>query len=400
MLDLLVIGGGPAGIMAAITAAGKNKNVLLLDKNPSLGRKLLASGNGKCNLSNSTLVPDNYFGNKLFLKNIFAKFNNKTLDNFFKKRGVLLKTEEFGRVLPFTESSASILDCLQEEIAVNKVMVKNSEQVLSIEKNENIFTVKTGRGVYETRNILIAAGSSAYPQLGSTGSGYELAGNLGHTIKPLRPALVPLELEGNWFHKLQGVHVDAGIFIEKNGKKKDYFGELLFTKYGISGPVTLDASLSIIDGIKERAEVYLNLLPVYEDFIHPELKAMLSFRPEKTIVAFLSGFLPKKIAVHLLPQMEIDPLTKVKDLSREDIEKIFNTLRNWHVKVIGPKSYSEAMAVAGGVSTDEISADTMESKLVPGVYFAGEVIDVVGESGGFNIQFAFSSGYIAGKSIK
>jgi len=400
MEDLVIIGGGPAGIMAAITASDNKKNILLLNKNPALGRKIRVSGNGKCNITNSDLNTDKYCGDKTFLKKVFEEFDNKNLIAFFEKRGVMLKTESFGRVLPVTENSASIIDCLEEELISNKVAVKNGEQVLSIVKNENSFSVKTGKTVYETKNVLISSGSCAYPQLGGSSSGYELAGELGHTIIPLRPAIVPVELAGNWFYKLQGVRVEAELQICMKNAKKIYRGELLFTKYGISGPLTLDASCRIIDEIKNNAEVFINFLPFYKNSTGEAISAAWDFRPEKTVFTFLSGFLPKKIALVLLPLLGVNISKKCKELTIKERENIILSLSKWPVTIKGPKTYKEAMAVAGGVATEEIDPLTMESKKIPGLYFAGEVIDVAGESGGYNMQFAFSSGYIAGMAIK
>ncbi len=395
MDDLLIIGGGPAGIMAAITAAGRGKKVTLIDKNPALGKKILVSGNGKCNISNSDMSLARYAGDKNFLKTVFSCFDNKTLMEFFEKRGVILKTEGFGRVLPITESSATIIDCLLEELVFNKVTVKNGEQVLSLAAKKNSFTIKTGRNVYEARKVLVAAGSCAYPQLGSNNSGYELAGKLGHSVIPLRPAIVPIELFGDWFHKLQGVRVEAELIICGKEEKKTYSGELLFTKYGISGPVTLDASLFIIDSLKNNAEVFINFLPFYRE----KASAAWDFRPEKPVPAFLSGFVPKKIALNLLPVLGVEISTKCKELNRKERERIINAFSKWPVRIKGSRPYSEAMAAAGGVATAEINAQTMESKKVPGLYFAGEIIDITGESGGYNMQFAFSSGFVAGISV-
>ena len=394
MEDLLIIGGGPAGLMAAITASGNNKKVLLIDKNPVLGKKIRVSGNGKCNLTNSDLNLGKYSGDKIFLEKIFSKFDNKNLMDFFEKRGVLLKTESFGRVLPVTEDAGTIIDCLIGELVYNKVTVKSSEKVLSIAKNKNGFSIKTGRNAYEAKKVLIASGSCAYPQLGSDNSGYELAGKFGHTIIPLRPAIVPLELFGNWFHKLQGVRVEAELEISVKEVEKKYRGELLFTKYGISGPLTLDASLFIVDGIKNNAGVFINFLPLCKNIRNEAW----DFRPEKTVAEFLSGFLPKKIALVLLPLLGIDISTKCEDLAEKERENIIVSLLRWPVEVKGHRPYTEAMAAAGGVATSEIDPATMGSKKIPGLYFAGEVVDITGESGGYNMQFAFSSGYVAGRA--
>ena len=400
MEDLVIIGGGPAGIMAAITASGNNKKVVLIDKNPSLGKKLLSSGNGKCNITNSDLNTGKYSGDKEFLKKVFKQFDNKDLVSFFEKRGVMLKTEGFGRILPVTETSASILDALSDELARNKVTLRYAEQVLDINKNGARFTMKTGRAAYETKNVLIAAGSPAYPQLGGSADGYKLAGKFGHTITPLRPAIVPLELSGNWFHKLQGVRVEAELQIVTKNWEKIYSGELLFTKYGISGPVTLDAALCMIDEEKNKAKYFINFFPLFKEFFKGPLSAAWDFRPEKTVFTFLSGFLPKKIALVLLPLLGIELSKKCKELTQKEREDIINSLSKWPITLKGPKTYKEAMVVAGGVATDELDPETMGSKKVKGLYFAGEDIDITGESGGYNIQFAFSSGYIAGKAIK
>jgi len=401
MSRIIIVGAGPAGLMAAIAAAGaRQKNeICLLEKNPSPGRKILVTGNGRCNLTNASLDLDAYNGDRNWLKRVLLQFDNRRLMSYFNSLGVKLKEEEFGRILPVTDQASTILDALLSELAWHKMPVNCAETVAAVTKNNNVFTVRTDRSNYTAEKVILAAGGCAHPQLGSTRQGYELAVSLGHTLKEPHPALVPLELEGNWFHKLQGVKVYAGLSVRGPEFRKSFQGELLFTHFGISGPVVLDASRIILDNFqKPGTNIFLNFLEAHKPDDLPDfLDAGWKERPQRSLSDFFSGILPKKLSRVLFSQPGMpDGSKSVGQVSRKEQRQIISTLSAWPIEVKASRPFTEAMVTAGGISTGEINPMTMESRLTPGLYLAGEIVDIDGLSGGYNLQFAFSSGWVAG----
>lgn len=404
MENIIIVGAGPAGIMSAISSARNSrgsKNIIILEKNPIIGKKILASGNGRCNISNAKIDLSKYHGDKNFLREVFSRFDNNKLISFFDELGVKLIEEEYGRIFPATKQAVTITDALLDELKWFGITVNCNEGVISIKKDKRGFLVQTTKANYNTDKVILSAGGCSHPQLGSTKKGFELAESFGHHIVEPYPALVPIELEGNWFHKLQGVKADVKIIIKNNSSKKEYNGEILFAKYGISGPVTLDASRSILDNCRNKnTEIFISFLPEFNaESLENHFNSIVKSRPQKKILELLSGIMPKKIAVVLISNIAERYIDKsITEIPKVHIRNIIELLLNLRVQVKGSRPFTESMVTAGGVSTDEVDPSTMQSKLVKNLCFAGEILNIDAESGGYNMQFAFSTGWIAGKN--
>jgi len=417
----IIIGAGASGLMAAITSArnhsGNGQNILIIEKNKLIGRKILVTGNGRCNLTNTDISPDKYYGtNTKGLLNIFSRFSSKETMGFFEELGVRLKTEERGRVFPVTNQASTIVDLLTEELNRLKINIQLEESVIGLSRcyvgNCDAWKVTTDKAVYTAKYVVIAAGGKSYPQLGSTGDGFSLAQKLGHKIIEPKPALVPLELEGIWFHKLQGVKTEVELIIKEHTKavsaKAD---ELIFTHYGISGPAVLDVSRLIpacrstsvgrMDYYdKSGVTIAINFFPGYDA---ESLKQFLAERckahPQKTLFNSLLGVMPKKLCHVLITELKIDGDKTVSHITKKELSCLSENLTAWAIKVKGPRPFAESMVTAGGVSLDEVNPRTMESLKAKGIYLAGEVLDIDGISGGYNLQFAWSTGYLAGSQV-
>ena len=427
----IVVGGGAAGLMAAITSAKQGFKTAIIEKNKALGRKILVTGNGRCNLTNTGISPDKYYGqNTKCLHSIFNRFSSKDTMAFFEQLGVQLKTEESGRIFPVTNQASTIVDLLIEEVERLGIRVVLLESVIMMSAispvchscesrnpdsppeftpldsrlrgndsgERNGWEVKTHKNTYHCNNVILAVGGKSYPLLGTTGDGYEIARQLGHRIIEPRPALVPLELVGNWFHKLQGVKSDVELFLTAQGKTvAKEAGELIFTHYGISGPIVLNLSRLLVDYLgKPGSEVFISFFPTQDV---EGLKGLLSKRwqahPQKTLANSLIGLLPKKLCDVLTAELKL-PEKQVNQLTKKELDFIAERLVRWPIIIKRPRSFDEAMVTAGGVAMDEVNTRTMESLKAKGLYLAGEILDIDGVSGGYNLQFAWSTGYLAG----
>ncbi|MEO0074521.1 MAG: NAD(P)/FAD-dependent oxidoreductase [candidate division WOR-3 bacterium] len=394
--QIIIIGGGASGLMAAISAARRDKQVLLIEKNNQLGRKILFTGNGRCNLTNINLSIDKYYGeNTKCLYSIFARFGAYDTIKFFEGLGVKLKVEKDGRVFPNTNKAETVLNALIKEIARLGIKVKLNERVLKISSFQNNWQVKTDKNVYQAKAVILTTGGKSYPQLGSNGDGYKMAQKLGHTIIELKPALVPIELKDDWYQTLQGINMNVKLKIFEDKKViAQQEGEMIFTHYGISGPLVLDLS-RLIDNKKR---LVIDFLPHYNQL--EDLRVFLKSHPKRTLINTLSLLIPKQVCIKTLQESQIATDKQVSQLTKKEIIKIHEHLHNQLVAIKGLRSFHESMVTAGGVAIDEIKTKTMESKLHKGLYFAGEILDIDGVSGGYNLQFAWSSGYIAGLSEK
>lgn len=393
--QIIIIGGGAAGLMAAISAARKYKQVLIIEKNNQLGRKILFTGNGRCNLTNLNLSIDKYYGeNTKCLYSIFDRFGADDTIKFFEGLGVKLKVEKDGRVFPVTDKALTVLNALTNEISRLDITVKLNERVIKISSSQNNWQVKTDKNVYQTKAVILTTGGKSYPQLGSSGDGYKMAQKLGHTIIELKPALVPIELEDDRCQDLQGISMNVKLKIFEDKKAiAQQEGEMIFTHYGISGPLVLDLS-RLIDNKKK---LVIDLLPDYnqlEDFV-----VFLKKHTKRTLINVLSLLIPKQVCIKILQELQVAKDKQVSQLTKKEIITIYERLHNQLVVIKGPRSFQESMVTAGGVALDEINPQTMESKLQKGLYFAGEILDIDGVSGGYNLQFAWSSGYIAGLKV-
>ncbi|MEW6684691.1 MAG: NAD(P)/FAD-dependent oxidoreductase [Candidatus Edwardsbacteria bacterium] len=374
LFDKIIVGGGASGMMASITAASRGEKILLLEKQGFLGRKLLASGSGRCNLTNINLDLHCYHGQNAlqFAKTALESFDNQTTIKFFEEMGLRLQVEDEGRVFPSCGESATVVELLKQRLHQLNVNILLHAEVVKIEKKRDFFEVSRRNEGYRGEKIIISCGGKAAPQLGGRESGYQLAQQLGHRIIPLRASLVPLELVGNWFHKLQGVRVTVEISAWLKGKRIDVKrGELLFTKYGLSGPVALKISRVVSDFYdKKDFELRVNFFP-------GETKESLKHK----IKMGLLGLLPHKL---------------IPTLFDENPERLLKNLTSLVIKVKKTRPLSEAQVTAGGVDTSEVYSQILESKIVKGLYFTGEILDIDGDSGGYNLQWAWSSGYLAG----
>ena len=404
--DGIVIGGGPAGMFAAITAAEQGKKVLLLEKNHRLGKKLLITGKGRCNVTNHCTgqeVLQNTPRNGRFLFSAMAAFPPEKTYAFFESHGCPLKVERGNRVFPVSDCAQSVLDCLQNELRRLHVTV-SEERVTEIHTAEGRVTgVRTDRGSHEAGWVILATGGVSYPATGSTGDGYRMAEALGHTIVPQEGSLVPLEAEEDC-KQMQGLSLrNCGLMVEdthSGGTLYRDFGELLFTHFGVSGPVILSASAHMRQMQPGRYRLHLDLKPALSpEQLDARLVRDFKEHANTDFSNALGGLLPRKMIPVAVERSGIAGSQKCREITREQRHRLGELLRDFSLTVTGFRPVEEAVVTAGGVCTREIDARTMQSKRVSGLYFAGEVLDVDGYTGGFNLQIAFSTGAAAGNHI-
>jgi len=394
--DFCIIGGGPAGMMAAIRAAEKGKTVVLIEKNKTLGSKLLLTGGGRCNLTYAGLdnkeFVSNYDKHGDFLLSAFSIFSPEDTMSFFKKRNIKLKIEE-NKVFPKSDKSREILDCLINCLKEEKVKVLiNSEVVDIVFNNNNIKKVVLGNGKeIIAKNYLITTGGKAYPQTGSTGAGFVWAKKGGHSVSELKPALTPLEIREKWVQRIKGVTLH-NIGISFYNKK--IIGDVLFTHFGISGPIVLNLS----SVVKPKDNIFLDLEPELNfDELNKKLLNLFEENNKKSIANVL--YFKEKINTLLLELSNIDKNTTCRNISRENRQRLVKNIKNIKLTVIAPMGFDKAMVTKGGIFLKEIDSKTMQSKILNNLYFAGEIIDLNGKTGGFNLQLAFTTGYVAGESV-
>ncbi len=403
-----IIGGGPAGMMAAI-AASEKAQVTLFEKNEILGKKLLITGKGRCNLTNAGTedeIIDAFGRNGRFLFSALNRFSNKDLMEFFEKRGLSLKIERGKRVFPESDKSMDVLKVLEKELIKCNVNIQKNSGVKKISlTNENKFEITTEKNKEVFDSLIITTGGKSYPKTGSTGDGYIFARTLGHTVSSLRPFLIPLETNQEDIKELMGlslknVTLKAGV----NGKiKGEEFGEMIFTHFGISGPIVLTLSKIAVEAMKKEKNkivYYIDFKPALsiEELDRRIIRDFEKFN-NKQFKNSLDELLPKKMIPVFLKRTEIDEEKRVNQISREERRIIVDLLKNFPVTISGSRPLSEAIVTSGGVSLKEINPKTMESKFFPGLFFAGEILDLDGVTGGYNLQEAFSTGYLAGSSV-
>ncbi len=398
-LKIAVIGGGPAGMMAAGIAKKNGADVTLFDHAMKLGKKLAITGKGRCNVTNASDTSEfleNVPTNPRFLYTALASFSTSDTVAFFEKLGVPTKTERGKRVFPVSDNANDVVGAMKRFI--NGVELR-FENVTALTKDGEVFTVFTDRSRYMYDRVILATGGLSYPQTGSDGSGYRLAESFGHTIVPLCPSLVPLESPDPVCPKLQGLTLkNVGVSVSENGKTLyDDFGEMMFTHFGVTGPTILSASSRLHGKRISELSLHIDLKPALsEEVLDKRLLSDFEERLNKDICNALDALLPQKMQLPLLEKTGIDPRKKVNSLTKSDRASILHTLKDFTVPLSGFRPIEEAIVTSGGVSTKEIDPKTMESKRVSGLYFAGEIIDVDAYTGGFNLQIAFSSGFLAG----
>ncbi len=406
---IAVIGGGAAGMMAAATILREGGEVLLFERNPKFGRKLGITGKGRCNLTNDCALPElleNIPTNPRFLYSAFAGFLPSDTMALFESWGVPLKTERGNRVFPVSDRAADIVNALRGAIKDAEVVHSRVKRVCVEEDADGkrrVTGVETEDGVqYPCKSVIVATGGLSYPVTGSDGDGYRMAQALGIAVIPPVPSLCPMETEEHWCRALMGLSLKnvALRFIDLTTGKTVYsdFGEMLFTHFGVSGPMILSASAHLRDVTPGRYRAVLDLKPALDD---KQLEARLlrdfEANPNKNYSSILAGLLPSKMVPVFARMSRIDAGKKVHDMTREDRKSIIATLRGMTFTVKGLRPIEEAIVTKGGISVKELNPKTMEAKAVSGLYFAGEVIDVDGYTGGFNLQIAFSTGVLAGR---
>jgi hypothetical protein len=398
-----VIGAGASGLTAAIFSSSPDTKVTLFEKQHTAARKISASGNGRCNLSNRFIDVSRYHGdNPRFVNNVFAKFGLQETIDFFYSLGIPLVEEKNGRLFPMSLEAASVSAALFHKAENSGVEIKLNRMVESIKKTENGFSLLTaGKETYRFDSVILSAGSCAWPGLGGSDSGYKLASALGHTINQPFPSILPLNIPLKSLHKLQGIKWNCSLELHHSGKSIiSSEAELLFTAYGISGPAALDISRESnrLHIMGEKPEIYIDFFPT---LTVDELKAIilnLIKIPDRTIRAALNCIIKKRIPEIVLTFININPEKKCVAVTENDACRIAVKLKKFAVIPGEPRGFSEAVTAAGGVITDEIDPATMESKIIKNLYLTGELLDIDGDSGGFNLQFAWSTGAIAGMS--
>lgn len=404
MKKISVIGGGPAGIMAAATAARCGNKVIIFEKNSDLGRKLLITGKGRCNITNSAPIEDfikNVPVNGNFLYSAFYGFTNYDLINLLSELGLETKVERGGRVFPTSDKSRDVLSALKSLLKKYGVGVVHAEvEKIVPDGNGKIVRLRDGRSV-RCDSVIIATGGASYPRTGSTGDGYRFARSFGHTVVAPKPSLVPIELKGTLVSKLMGLSLkNVAVEIRCGGKEIfSDFGEMIFTHFGASGPVVLSASSHIKQPENGGYTLRIDLKPALDEkTLDRRILRDFESLKNKDLINSLDALLPKKMIPVIVELSGLEPHRKINEITKAQRAKLVHAIKNLEFDIKGFRPIDEAIVTSGGVSVREINPSTMESKLVAGIFFAGEVIDVDAYTGGFNLQIAFSTGYAAGKN--
>ena len=400
-MKAVIIGGGASGIMAALSAAEEGAEVEILERLGRIGKKILATGNGRCNLTNINTSRGNYSGgNAGFISGVLHRFDAEKTIDFFESIGLMTKIEDSGKVYPYTEEASSVLDVLRLRMEDLKIKVTCNFEAETIRKKNKRFEIISYTGeTVSADKVIVACGGRSSPSLGSNGSGYEILKKLGHTVTPLYPSLV--QAETTIEKGLKGIKKDCAVSLIFGGKKTaEEYGEVLFTEYGLSGPPVFNLSSKLHHG--KTGEIIFRL-DIMNTFSRGEISDMLFMRRavtgERRLEDFFTGFLNKRIIYAILKECGIAPLSKKGEtLSDKQIYNIAEKIKNWDFKFIRTRGWNNSQVTKGGIPTNEVDAD-MQSKKMPGVYITGELLDADGECGGYNLQWAWSTGYIAGKAV-
>lgn len=401
MRHVAVIGGGAAGMMAAITAAREGVKVTILEHKDRIGKKILSTGNGRCNFTNTFQTPACYRSdNRDFAWNIIQKFNVEKTISFFKELGIYPKDRN-GYLYPYSDQAAAILEVLQIEIAKLDICVMTEINVLDIQPVKRGIRVTTDKKTITVDSVILACGSKAAPVTGSDGSGYQLAKLLGHRIVPVLPALVQLRCAEKFYKSISGVRVQGTVEIYADDiSLASDTGEIQLTNYGISGIPVFQVSRYAAKAIYQKQSVtaVLNFMPdMNKDEFLSFLQERITLCPHKTLVEFFTGIFPKKLCELWIRLSRLPKEMRVSDLSGEQLEKLVLLIQHLRTHITETNAFEQAQICCGGVDTTEINPDTLESNYVPGIYFAGELLDVDGICGGYNLQWAWSSGFVAGR---
>jgi predicted Rossmann fold flavoprotein len=399
---IIIVGAGASGMLAAIAAARSKANVTILEHTDRQGKKLLATGNGRCNITNIEQSPFFYRSeNEGFEQSVLEQFSVTSTLQFFSELGIYTKNKN-GYVYPNSDQASAVLEVLQMELERLHVPIIYNEKVEDIKRKDKQFLLHTKSHEYLCDRIVLAAGSMAAPKTGSDGSGYNLAKRLGHhIIKPL-PALVQLKCTDKFFKSLAGIRCDARLDLLIDGKKKAWDrGELQLTDYGISGIPTFQISRYAVRALeaKQKVDVLIDFMPDFEEHVFETfLQKRMEYGQEKSLDQFFIGMLNKKLIPILIKRAGLSPELLVGQITKTQMQTLIDGVKHFQIHVTGSNSYEQAQVCSGGIDTREINQDTLESKKVPGMYVAGEIIDVDGICGGYNLQWAWSSGYVAGSN--
>jgi len=419
-LKTVIIGGGPAGMMSAISAAENRSpkdEVIIVEKMNMLGKKLLITGKGRCNITSSLEMEDfikNTPGNGMFLYSSFQQFTNKDIINFLKKQGLEVKEERGSRIFPITDKSTDVLNCFINRLKELKVKIylnENVEQIITqkTEEEQKVIGIKTNKRKIEADKVILATGGKSYPLTGSTGEGYKMAKELGHTITEIKPSLVPLETY-EVEKELQGLSLkNVKIQLKDTSKKRiiyEDFGEMIFTHFGVSGPTILSSSAHLVryknieNLFKERKIILkIDLKPALsEEKLNDRILRDFEEEKNKQFKNSLNKLLPQKMINSVIKKSKIDPQKQVNTITKQERTRLIEVLKGFELEIKKFRPIEEAIITSGGIKIKEINPKTMESKKVKGLYFAGEIIDVDSYTGGFNLQIAYSTGYVAGKT--
>lgn len=409
MSEVIVIGGGAAGLMAAGIAAKNGHNVHLYEKNDRLGKKIYITGKGRCNVTNVGDIDnfmDNIPGNPYFMYSSFYNLDSYKTIEFFNALGVETVVERGGRVFPKSQQAKDIVKALEKFIKKQGVKIHLNSNVSDIlVDNNNIKGIILENGKELSANsVIIATGGLSYPGTGSTGDGYRFAKKVGHKVTKLYPSLVPLRCEENWCAEIMGLSLkNIAITIKDNKNKKIYtdFGEMLFTHFGVSGPVILSASRHLLGKFEEKCELFIDLKPALDEkTLDTRLLRDFEKFKNKNFKNSLDELLPQKLIPIIIRLSTIPESKKINEITKEERKKLVNLVKNLKLTITGTAGYNHAVVTSGGIDIDEINPSTMESKFIRNLYFAGELIDVDAYTGGYNLQIAFSTGYVAGSSIE
>ena len=415
-MNVVVIGGGPAGMMAAIEARKNRHKVILIEKMNMLGKKLLITGKGRCNITSSLYMSDfikNIPGNGRFLYSAFQNYTNQDIIEFLKEQGLEVKEERGNRIFPATDKSKDVLECFERKLKELGVETRLNTIVTEILVEDNyVVGVKTNTEKIYAEKVILATGGKSYPLTGSTGDGYIFASKLGHTIEQIKPSLVPLEIYNREEAvKMQGLslrNVKIRIIEKHDNQEKEIyedFGEMLFTHFGISGPTILSGSAHLVryanleELLKSRKiKLYIDLKPALtEEQLDDRILRDFKEAKNKQFKNSLDNLLPQKMISYIIEKSEIPEDKKVNEITKEERKRLLQILKKLEFTVKGFRPIEEAIITSGGINIKEINPKTMESKLIKGLYFAGEIIDVDAYTGGFNLQIAYSTGYTAGQ---
>lgn len=404
MNTVIVIGGGAAGMMAAITAADKNK-VILIERNEKLGKKMFITGKGRCNITNYKDISeffDNIPGNPNFLYSALYSFTNMDTINFFEGAGVKLKKERGDRAFPVSDKSSDIIHVFEEKIKEKKIQVMLNTKIKDINYDGKIIqnVVTEENKVIKGDYFIMCTGGMSYPQTGSTGDGFKFAKKLGHNIVKTVPSLVPIETTESWIPELQGLSLKNVEFTIKKDKRVLYknFGEMLFTHYGVTGPIVLSGSRVV--NFNDNLKGVINLKPALDEAeLDKRIQNDFAKYTNKDLKNALNDLLPHKLIPVIILLSKIDPEKKVNVITKEERKNLVHLLQNLEFNIKGLRPIAEAIITAGGINVKEIDPSTMKSKFINNLYFCGEIIDVDAYTGGFNLQIALSTGYLAGTNI-